>query len=371
MKKVLYLSADFGQGHNSTVRAVQEALDAAFPKKFEHLVLDTPTIIGPTIDKAIEFLYKGSVARAKLSYKAFFELTDKYTPSDADKRAYKILKPSLKGIENLKPDLVVSCYPLLTYTVSRYFHEKGVKVPFVAIVTDTGDVHNFWLSKQVDYYLVPTIDTGYFLGLRGVEEAKIKTLGFPLRQMFYKKYDKKILHEKYDIPKNKKVVCYFAGTYGLGKVVNKVKALDKFLNDICLIVICGKNQKLVEKLKQLHFKNERKILGYVDEIAEIYDISDLVVTKAGGISTMEVINAKKPSIIAEVTPGQEEPNAQFVETQGFGYVEEKPTSLAKRAKYILETTDKDRLQDNLNKYHLNDKSDRKIAKFLASLVNIS
>ncbi len=47
-------------------------------------------------------------------------------------------------------------------------------------------------------------------------------------------------------------------------------------------------------------------------------LSDVVVTKPGGLSTSECIALKKPMILINPIPGQEEINAQNIENLGLG-----------------------------------------------------
>jgi processive 1,2-diacylglycerol beta-glucosyltransferase len=247
----------------------------------------------------------------------------------------------------------------------------GINVPFISLVTDTGQVHINWVSEFIDYYLVPTTDTGFYLEERGIDKKKIKTLGFPVKQNFYQKFSQEKVRGKFEVPKGNKVVLYFSGAWGVGKVKDKVIAMDAEMEETTFLVVCGKNEKLQKSLFATKFKNDVKPLGFVDDVAEILAAADLVVSKAGGLSVMELITTKKPMVITEVTPGQEEPNARFIEFMGFGYVEKKPEELAQRVKYIFEYNDLSRLRRNLEEYHLNEHSDRDIANFIVGLTEDS
>jgi processive 1,2-diacylglycerol beta-glucosyltransferase len=371
-KKIVFLSADMGQGHNSAVQAIQEALEQYYPGKFEQEVIDVVALVGPTIDKFIERLYEKSAMYSKPAYKAFFEFTNKSEiGSFLDKKGYFMVKTGLKSIIDEKPDMVISCFPFLSYSVSRYLKEHHFDVPFLSLITDTGEVHSDWACKTVDYFFSPSWETTFYLEKKGVKADKIKTFGFPVKQSFYQDFDKKEIRQKNKIPEDKKVILYFTGAWGMGKVIDKVIRLDDKLDNIVLLVVTGKNEKLKDRLSEIKYKNDVRLLGYIHNVAEMLSITDLVVAKAGGIQTMEIVTAKKPSIITEVVPGQEEPNARFIEAMGFGYVEKKPTRLALRAKYIIETDELARLQKNLDKYHVNEGSDKKIADFIAGVLKVT
>jgi len=367
-KKIVYLSADMGAGHNSAVKALTQAVEKYYPGQFEHKVINVVALLGPTLDKVVGSLYKNMATYSKLSYKAFFKITDK---SDAwsflDKNGYNLIRADLKAIIREEPDLIISCFPLLSYSLSRYLKEKKVDAPFISLITDTGEVHSAWLCDRIDYYLASTKETGFYLTERGIDKDKVKVLGFPVQQSFYKKYNKQIFLEKNAIPQDKKILLYFGGAWGSGKLAEKVEELDSALSDVVLFVVCGKNSSLEKTLAQGNYKNDVRILGFIDNVAEMMSASDLIISKAGGLSTMEVVTMKKPVIITEVVPGQEEPNARMIESMGFGYVEKKPQDLARRAKYILENNDLERMSRNLEAYHMNEDADRKIADFMAEI----
>ena len=60
----------------------------------------------------------------------------------------------------------------------------------------------------------------------------------------------------------------------------------------------------------------RMILDYTNKVPELMSISDLVITKPGGLTTTESLASGLPIIVINPIPGQEEENAQFLEDNG-------------------------------------------------------
>lgn len=121
----------------------------------------------------------------------------------------------------------------------------------------------------------------------------------------------------------KKLFYFFGGgEYGLGK--NKTIAiLDVLANsnyDIQVIAIAGKNEKLKHDFENIVVKNNKqntiKVLPFTDKVPELMSISDLVITKPGGLTTSESLASKLPLIVINPIPGQEEENAEFLENSG-------------------------------------------------------
>jgi processive 1,2-diacylglycerol beta-glucosyltransferase len=61
------------------------------------------------------------------------------------------------------------------------------------------------------------------------------------------------------------------------------------------------------------------VFGYVREIPELMALSDVMVSKAGGVTTSEAL-AELPMVIIHPIPGQEEDNAAFLQEVGAALV---------------------------------------------------
>ena len=83
-------------------------------------------------------------------------------------------------------------------------------------------------------------------------------------------------------------------------------------------VITGKNEALRRELQQAY--PSFTVLGYTDRVAEYMAKADLLLTKAGGITTFEAIHAGTPLCLLRPFLMQEEANARYVEQHGFGTV---------------------------------------------------
>lgn len=68
-------------------------------------------------------------------------------------------------------------------------------------------------------------------------------------------------------------------------------------------------QNLVNELNKNEFV---KILEYTDKVPQLMSISDLVVTKPGGLTTTESLASGLPIVIINPIPGQEEENAEYL-----------------------------------------------------------
>ena len=121
-----------------------------------------------------------------------------------------------------------------------------------------------------------------------------------------------------------KKLFYFSGggEYGLGKnkTINILNVLAKSNYDIQVIAIAGKNEKLKSSFENIVIENNKqssiKVLPFTNKVPELMSISDLVITKPGGLTTSESLASSLPILVINPIPGQEEENAEFLEASG-------------------------------------------------------
>ena len=133
------------------------------------------------------------------------------------------------------------------------------------------------------------------------------------------KYDKKSLFIDFNLNPNKKVVLFFGGgEFGLGKNYT-LKVFETFVKDsadIQIIAISGKNRKMKEAFENIVIENHKEanvqIFEYTNKVPEFMSISNLVVTKPGGLTTSESLASGLPIVVINPIPGQEEENAEYL-----------------------------------------------------------
>lgn len=164
-----------------------------------------------------------------------------------------------------------------------------------------------------------------YLISKNIPESKVFVTGIPISSRFLQKYNKQEILDEFNLQNNKKTILFFGGgEFGLGKAktFEIFETLVKDFNDIQMIAIAGKNEKMKLKFEKIVQKNNKqdyvKILEYTNKVPELMAISDLVVSKPGGLTTSESLASNLPMIIINPIPGQEEENAEFLEEKSIG-----------------------------------------------------
>ena len=142
--------------------------------------------------------------------------------------------------------------------------------------------------------------------------------------------------------------------------------------EINMIFVCGKNERLKNRVEYL-IKNKGYrdviILGYTNDVSNLMNISDLVITKPGALILTESLELKKPLLLIPGNGGQENYNAKFVKKNGFGIYCKTPKSAMKTLKKLY---DKPRI---IEKYRNNllsceeNNSTEKIYELVIKLLN--
>ena len=220
-------------------------------------------------------------------------------------------------------------------------HELLSKI--ATIMTDFAP-HDQWLvgSYFTDYFFVANNKMKNYLINASIPENKIYVSGIPISNRFLKHYNKDEILKEFNLSKNKKTILFFGGgEFGLGKS-KTLKIFEDFITakkDIQIIAISGKNQKMKDGFEEIINKHNANnytcLLGFTNKVPELMSISDLVVTKPGGLTTSESLASHLPMVVINPIPGQEEENAEFLEEKGIAVWIRKKDDSSKIINYLL------------------------------------
>ncbi len=145
--------------------------------------------------------------------------------------------------------------------------------------------------------------------------------------------------KKYGYDPNKKMLLILGGGDGIPKGEKILEELLKSNINSEIGIVCGKNevlQKGAENLKQNYKAEHLKIYGYVDFIYELINISDVVLTKCGASTIMEILNLKKVPVVNDYIWEQEQGNVDYLIEKKLGIYEPKIKKLPETIKNLFE-----------------------------------
>lgn len=352
---VLLLSANTGTGHNSAAAAIAEE----FIKNGEEAtVVDALSYVSPFVSSLISnghvMIYRYMPKLFNVGWK---KAEDVIVDGDPNSRLSKFFalgsEKMWKDIKDGHFDIVISTHAFassILYSVEKK-HPGAFRSAFVE--TDymcTPVVKNC----PLDYYFIPSEDLIDAFACNTIPREKIYATGIPVREVFYKTEDPVSCREEFGIPANHKHIVVAFGSMGCGNEISLTENLLAVLPDTVEIsVIAGTNKKRKEELRK-KFENipNVHIFGYVKDMERLLTITDLYITKPGGLSTTEALQKKVPMLLVNAVGGCEGPNLDFYTSRGLAYTADGEKNLSALAKSLLTDGNKDYLSmcENLESY---------------------
>ena len=319
-RKILIVSVKAGAGHLKAAESVEAAFAKFHPepevKNLELLDYSTELIkyvygkmyldIVKTIPELYAYSYKHYESSKRFIKPRF--LIDKFNFSDF-----------FGLVEGFDPDIVVATHFIPAGVLENYRRKRKKNFKIAVTITDY-EFHPLWLVSNVDLYFTATEEVKDSLMFYGVPPEKIVTSGIPIHPKFSEPKKRKELLAKYGLQNNSPVILISAGSFGVTPLSEVIADLGVIQDEFQITVVCGHNAKLRKDLeiKQKAEPRLKKVFGFVDFMDELMALSDLLITKPGGITVSESMALGLPMIFIEPIPGQEEANADYIVEQGAG-----------------------------------------------------
>jgi processive 1,2-diacylglycerol beta-glucosyltransferase len=305
-------------GHRSAAEAIEKAIKVLQPDS-ETLSINAFNYTNPISEKIINSLYMGVIKRAPRIWSYLYDNQDIVKGLEKIRDSiHKFNSPKLKNLfARFKPDVAACTQAFPCGMVADYKKAFNARLPLVAILTDYVP-HSYWIYDSINFYITPAEDVSFRLMQKGVPASKIKSLGIPFEPKFNETFKQDKIFQKLKLNPQLPTVLIMGGGQGLGPIKTIVKSLEKVNRQIQEIVVCGTNKKLYNSLKPKIKKYRQRILifGYTHHISELMSISDIIITKPGGVTTAEVLCKKIPMIIVKPLPGQEVNNTDYLTQKG-------------------------------------------------------
>ncbi len=321
VRKILVLSAGFGQGHHSASAALKRAAELleAEGEAVELLVVDPLKRPGDELYPWSRRMYLRVIRTFPWLWGLYFKVIDQPWHTWLSVWLMRGFQRRLKALlAEVKPDVVVSTYPIFPHFLEYY----GMLKPYpncanVIVVTDSITVNTVWTTAACDALVVPNRMTAEVVRSRGIPSEKILPLGFAVNPDILSRVregDRQIPPREGRRPR----VLYMINS---GRLDSEWIARDLArIPDIDLTITVAFDVRLLKALrKEMRRRGGKvKVLSWTKRHAELFASSHLLVAKAGGATTQEALAANLPMIVTTAVPGQEPGNAKLLERLGAG-----------------------------------------------------
>ncbi len=323
-KRILILTAGFGEGHNAAARGIRDGLVLAGTDRslveMRDLFSETYGLANDVVRRA----YLTAINRLPAAWSLLYNWIDRQDHPRKKLRAFFRAKNRLRDLlGQFRPDVVVSVFPAYSHLLDEIVGETVPPFRRIVCVTDSITVNAIWHRCRCDCFYVPNDETAAVLADLGVAPDRLLVTGFPVAPTFAElgplreppsdAYGRRILH-----------------MINVGRVVDPeiIRRLAE-IPATRLTVTVGKDDRLRRTAEAILAKAKRKfeLVGWSDQLPRLMLESHLLVAKAGGATVQEAIAASCPMIINQIVPGQEEGNARLLRGKHAGALATTPGAI--------------------------------------------
>jgi len=319
-QRILILTADAGFGHRSCANAIAAALQERYGEEC------VATVVNPLDDARTPSLLRRSqsdydrfVQAAPQVYDLGYQASDWKVPvSLAEGGLMVAMHNTLDETLTLyRPDVIVSTHPYYQAPLASVSVINNDYVPVLTVVTDLSTVHSLWFHRDVDMLLVPTEIVAQRALDSGFPAGRIEVTGLPVNPAFAHPQDKAALRDRLGWEQDRCTVL-FSGSKRTRKIEPVAYALNHSVLPVQLAMVAGGDESLHRRWLETEWLAPAHVYGFVSNMPDLMMASDVIVCKAGGLTVAESLAAGLPLIIAELIPGQETGNAEYVLNAGAG-----------------------------------------------------
>jgi processive 1,2-diacylglycerol beta-glucosyltransferase len=318
-RRILYLYLTKHSGHYAAAVAVDEAVRRQ-DSRVESMLLDSFSHANPVLSKVTLKAYLAALKTAPEIWEWM------YDNPEFKERTAKIRDLLNRGnsrklekiLASFRPDIVVCTQAFACGVLASWKQRTGNSRPaLVGVLTDFV-AHRYWAHPQVNLYIAPNDATKGTLVAQGVPPERVRVNGIPVNDRYLRLASKHAVYESLGFKPGLPLILLMGGSLGLGPMKSVIRKLDKLPQPFYMVAVTGKNEELKERLerKGQKLRHPTRIFGFVENVHDLMDAAELVVTKPGGITTAECLVKRLPMIIINPIPGQEAKNTDYLLSHG-------------------------------------------------------
>ena len=337
--RLLILSCNTGEGHNSAAKAIREYF---LSNNDECDIKDALAFWSPEKSKLIS---KGHVLIYRKFPKLFgvsYRFEENHPPKDGDESL--IYELVIKGCNSLyeflqteKYDAVVCTHVFSAMMMTELKKRRKINIRSYFVATDytcSPGVN----QTAMDAYFIPHKKLIKEFADNGLPMSRIIPSGIPVRRDFYNKTEPQKAKRTLSLPQDKRVALLMCGSMGCGPIKDLAELLPQQLpEDALLVIICGNNVKLYRSLTKYPLPENVRVIGFTSRMPLYMDAAELILTKPGGLSTTEAAVKTIALVHTAPIPGVETANVEFFRKNGLAVTGDTLEELMHNAMPLLES----------------------------------
>lgn len=328
MKKILILTAGFGEGEDVAAWNVRAALEHLAPDDTRLEVLDLLDSCYGRFHDLMRHTYQAAINRAPRLWHGFYQLLGQSQFVEGQIDGLTRLRDSLRDVlRGMEPDVVVSTCPIYGFLIEEIYRDGRTRdFTLISLVTDAVVKDSPWVRTTCDFFAVANEAAGRVLAGAGVPEKKIEVFGFPVQFRAKKRREEEIAPPNLTTKGRPRIL------YLINSARKKSpKLLDRLLEhpDWDVTVCVGKDTGLDEmaRAKAATAPERMEVIGNLGNMRRMPQLlreHHVVISRAEAGIVQEAIAARCPLIVHKIGSGQEEGNFSLLRGANAGVLAEKP-----------------------------------------------
>lgn len=334
--KILILSCNTGQGHNSAAAAIGEELGS---RGTDYTVCDALGFASERISDFVSGVHNRSAVYAPSLFESGSREAAKQTESGRDSICFvanALYAPKLLGfIEDGGYDAVVATHVFPSEALTYLRRDRGLRLPCYFVATDY-DCTPFVGETRLDGYFIPHDALSSQFSALSLGGARVIPSGIPVSKKFCSSMSRREARKAVGISPDGRTALIMTGSMGAGCAEDVAAELSKLAPETDLVVFGGNNSRLKKELRERFGGISRvRVLDYTDNVDVWLDAADVLVTKPGGLSITEAACKGIPLVLSTPLPGWECDNVDFFVSHGMALSGDTPEAQAAAAVMLL------------------------------------
>jgi UDP-N-acetylglucosamine:LPS N-acetylglucosamine transferase len=298
VSKVLILTASVGEGHDLPARTLTAQLHEEAPG-VEVVTEDGLEAMGAAFVLVNQRAPGVVFHRLQWVWDAAFWLFVRFPPTRGLTKALVRRAGSagvLRLVERVRPDVIVSVYPMTTEVLGGLRRSGRLGVPVVAAITDLAAMH-YWAAPGVDLHLITHPESVEEVREVAGADTAVEVVHGLTRAEFSTPCEPSAARAALGLPAEGKVVLVSGGGWGVGDLRAAVDVALSFDEVAVVACLCGRNEPLRAELAGRYAAEPRvRVVGFTEQMSEWLAAGDALVHSTGGLTVLEAYIRGCPTI---------------------------------------------------------------------------
>src|ERR1044072_5335492 len=343
--KILIISSDTGGGHRSAAAAIVAGVQRFFEGQSYAVGVVRAVEESHSITAKLVALYNWLLRNKQHWMKYLYWAINWVRPETREFFHKRCIGFCTEIFERWCPHVVVRVHPLTQHIFARVHKELRLadRIPLVSVVTDP--YYGFWKGwacDDVTLYLVASEDARRQLIDYGVQPERIKVSGMPVHPKFELPDERaaQAARRELGLDPQKFTVFVNAGWVGGGNIPQIFRELARGELDVQAIFLAGRNEELRSEAESIaaSAKFPVKVIGYSEQVEQLMQAANVMVSKLGGLTTFEALACRVPIIADTTTPPmpQESGAATMLAKRGAGVLLKRAADIVPEVRRMVE-----------------------------------